>query len=417
MNIWICNNHAMPPVYGGLARHYYFAKNLQEKGHRFRIITDSQIHNTPNNMVERGELMRDVDFDGVRFTFVRGMSYRKNDYRRILNGLQFNHNLGKAMEALYESGDKPDVIYGSSPAPFTPRAALSFAKAHQIPFIFEERDLWPLSLVQYGELEKKRWSAPFFAALYRLEHRLHREADASIFTIAGGKDYLRDRGWTDVDPNRVYYINNGVDLAEYEANLAQVTYEDEDLDDPLTYKIVYTGSIRMIYEIDRILDLAKKVAPLHPKVRFFFYGEGPERPRLEERVKNEGIGNVFFKGRVQKAQIPAILARADLALKHHKKVGLNQYGSSNNKVFEYLASGTPIFSTVWNNHSVIRSYDAGLECKDQSLSTMLAGLETCLSWDEAERARLQANAKKAAQQFDFKILSDRLEQILWTLVE
>lgn len=417
MKIWIVNNHAVPPQLGGLVRHYYFSHYLQEWGHSVRILTDSMVHNTEKNFTARGQLIREVDFDDVTFTFVRGMDYHKNDYRRILNGIQFNRNLTRAMDQLYSAGERPDVIYASSPTPFSGQKAMKFARKHGIPFVFEERDLWPLSLVQYGNLEKKILAKPILAHLYRLEHRLHGNAQASIFTISGGKDYIRDMGWDDIPQDRIHYINNGVDLEEYRDNLAHVHYEDEDLDDPSTYKVVYTGSIRRIYEIDRILDLAFAIREELPQVRFLFYGEGPERPRLEEKARAMGITNVLFKGRVQKKEIPSILSRADLTLKHHKKVGLNQYGSSNNKVFEYLASGRPIFSTVWNNHSVIRSYDVGIECPDQEVETMVEGLKEVLSWDDDRLSEMKQRAIKAAEDFDFESLSHRLEKILFEVIE
>ena len=112
MKIWIVNNHAVPPQLGGLVRHYYFSHYLQEWGHSVRILTDSMVHNTEKNFTARSQLIREVDFDDVTFTFVRGMDYHKNDYRRILNGIQFNHNLTRAMDRMSFMLPRPPLFPG-----------------------------------------------------------------------------------------------------------------------------------------------------------------------------------------------------------------------------------------------------------------------------------------------------------------
>ena len=78
--------------------------------------------------------------------------------------------------------------------------------------------------------------------------------------------------------------------------------EDPDLDDPDTFKVVYTGSIRQVNGLGLLLDAAKEVRG--PRVRFLIWGDGDERPALEQRVKDENIGNVVFKGRVEKSSCP-----------------------------------------------------------------------------------------------------------------
>ncbi len=412
MRVWIVNNNAIPPSLGGLVRHFYFARELQKMGHRVRIITDSQVHNTEVNFVEKGQLMADKDFDGVTYTFVRGMSYTKNDYRRIFNIIQFTRNVKRAMKALYKSGEKPDVIYASSPSPFAPYRAFSFAKKLGIPYVYEERDLWPMAIREYGHFGKYSPIIPAIKFLEHCQHKAHRNSAASIFTIEGGKDYVEDMGWTDVDLDKIYYINNGVDLDEFYEFLESCHYEDPDLDDPETFKIVYTGSIRSIYHIDIIIKTADLIRNKFPQVRFFFYGAGPERDKLEREVRQRGLENFKFKGRVSKKEIPSILSRADMTLMHHEAVGLVRFGTSNNKLFEYLASGAPVLSTVKSGYSIVREDNCGIECPDQRPETIAKAIEKALSWTPEERAEIKKNMREVVKDFDFKYLSKVLEKIL-----
>ncbi|MDD7592767.1 MAG: glycosyltransferase family 4 protein [Peptoniphilaceae bacterium] len=417
MRLWIVNNYSIPPRFGGLVRHYYFSKFLRERGHDVRIITGSQIHNTDKNFADPGKLMKEMVIDGVPYTYVNTMSYTKNNHRRVINILQFTFRCVKVMKQIYDSGEHPDVILASSPLPTSAKTALSFAHKRGIPFVFEVRDLWPQSLVEYGHLEKRPYLKPVVSVLYHLEHALYRDADANVFTMAGGADYIRDRGWDDVDLAKVYQVNNGVDLDEFHTNLKKVHYDDPDLDDPNTFKIVYMGSIRPTYSLDLILDVAKSLIRELPQVRFYMYGGGTEVERLRKRCADEAITNMNIKGRVQKEEIPSILVRADLTLLQNRAVPLLKYGSSNNKLFEYLAAGVPILSTVRSRYSLIKDRHCGIETPNQSMEAIRASIREALSWSEVERAEIKENAQQVAREYDYRALSIKLEGILDHLIQ
>lgn len=128
MKIFIVNNSAIPPSLGGLVRHYYFSKNLTRMGHQVRILTASQIHNTNINMMQGNNLITEKEVDGVKYSFVRTLSYSKNNWRRIYSMLQFSLNCVKAIKQLIKNGDEPDVLYLSSPSPFCCYTVMKFAK-------------------------------------------------------------------------------------------------------------------------------------------------------------------------------------------------------------------------------------------------------------------------------------------------
>ena len=65
MKIWIINHYAIPPSMGGLVRHYYFSKYLQERGHEVKIVTSSKIHNADINMIDDKRLYLEKEVDGI----------------------------------------------------------------------------------------------------------------------------------------------------------------------------------------------------------------------------------------------------------------------------------------------------------------------------------------------------------------
>ncbi len=81
---------------------------------------------------------------------------------------------------------------------------------------------------------------------------------------------------------------------------------------------------------------------------------------------------------------------------------LYAYGSSQNKLFEYLASGKPVISNARIGYDIIQKYHCGIS---ENLSNDAAYAEALLSIfrlppDEYEK--MCYNARQAAFDFDFK---------------
>lgn len=191
MNIWIVNHYAIPPSMGGLVRHYYFSKYLQEKGHTVKIFTSSKIHNTDINIIKDKSLYKEKMEDGVQYTYVRSRDYKGNGLDRIWNMIDLPFKMWKTMKVFYKQ-KRPDVIYTSSPDLFVAFFALLFGKRHKISVVVEIRDLWPESIVEYNGMSRKN---PIIQILYQLEKWIYKQANQLVFTMEGGKEYIVDKGW------------------------------------------------------------------------------------------------------------------------------------------------------------------------------------------------------------------------------
>lgn len=132
-----------------------------------------------------------------------------------------------------------------------------------------------------------------------LEYKQYQAADVLVFSQEGGADYLADRGWyTDqggkLIREKVHYINNGVDLNDFDVFRANNILEDEDLQNDAFKKIIYIGSIRYANNLASLIDAAKQLQ-IFEDVKFLVYGDGDDRSKLEQRLKDEKITNVIFK--------------------------------------------------------------------------------------------------------------------------
>ena len=404
MTIWLINHYAVPPKYYPLARQTYFAKYLMEMGHEVKIIAASSVHNSDLNLIRDGKPWREETVDGVDYVYIKCCDYQDNGLKRIYNMCEFAWKL----PGVCRKFPKPDAIVATSMPPMSCAMGIRLARKYGCTGVAEIADLWPESIVAYGIAGPKH---PAVVALRRLEKWIYKKADAVVFTAEGAYDYIKEQGWErDVPRSKVYYINNGVDLALFDENAERWQAEDPDLDDPGIFKVVYTGSIRRVNNLGLLLDAAKEVRD--PRIKFLVWGDGDERPALEQRIKDEQITNVVLKGRVEKKYVPSIVSRADLNLAHNTPTPLFRVGISFNKLFDYLAAGKPVLSDFPCPYNPAVMYGAGTEVPEPTAQSIAREIERYAAMDDKELASYAAHARKAAEAYDFARLTKRLEEIL-----
>jgi glycosyltransferase involved in cell wall biosynthesis len=289
-------------------------------------------------------------------------------------------------------------------------AGIHFAKKLKVPCIVEVRDLWPESIVEYMRYSKRN---PIIQVLYCLERWIYKKADRLIFTMEGGADYIREKGWDkSIDMTKIFHINNGVDVIDFSSNAEKNQIADLDLDDVSHYNVVYAGSIRMANGIDKLLDAAQIIHKKNPSIRFLIWGDGEDFERLQQRIAKEDIENVIFKGRVSKAFIAGILRKSALNILHYHNYAICRFGGSQNKLFEYFASGKPVLSTIRMGYDLITRYGAGVSLDAQQPKDIVDAVLHMASLPKEEYDRYCENARKAAMDYDYKNLTAELISVL-----
>ena len=408
MKIWIFNNYNELPSQGGLNRHYFFARQLQKLGHEPVVFVGSHPHNTHLQMIEGKESFRLEPSEPFPWVYVKTVNYEGSKLKRVFSMFQYYHHAKKAALALAKQSGAPDAVLGSSAHPLAAVLAIRLGKRFNCKSIAEVRDLWPESIVAYGIAGPRN---PAVLALRRLEKWIYEKADDVVFTCEGGYDYIVEQGWEAKIPRaKVHYINNGVDLAAFEENRVRYTVQDPDLEDPSVFKVVYVGSIRQVNHLGLLLDAAKEVTD--PRVKFLIWGDGDQRAALEQRVREEEISNVVFKGKVEKKYIPSIVSRADINLIHGGDQGkeLFRFGISPNKMFDCFAAGRPILMDLPAKYNPVEQFQAGI-CLS-SVSEIPAAIRQIQVLSPQAYESLCGNARKAAARFDFRVLTQELMEIL-----
>ena len=289
--IWFVSHYSMPPEYEMRIKTQMFAHYLGELGVECTIFSASTIHNTNINLITGTEEYIEREYDDLKFVHIKCSNYCKTDLRRIVNMEQFSFRFKK----IAKNFEPPDVIVADTYC-ISYRPIYEYCRAHSIPFVVDVRDLWPQSIVEYLGFSEKN---PIILAMYKMEKNMYINADRIIFSFDGGYDYIQDRNLNVAVPkNKVFFINNGVDLDEFKLNSVKYKITDSDLDNSTLFKVVYVGSIRKVNNLGLLLDAAKKVK--NKNVRFLIWGSGDELEPLKKRISVEKIMNVVFKGFIEK---------------------------------------------------------------------------------------------------------------------
>lgn len=398
--VWFVSHYTMPPEFEMRVKTLKYAYYLGLKGIDCTIFAASTIHNTNINLIKDNSLYIERTYGDFKYVHIRCSDYTKNDLKRIINMEQFGYRFAKVAEKF----DAPDVIV-SDVYCVSYKPIYKYCKKHNIPFVIDVRDLWPLSIVEYLHFKETN---PIIRILYKMERNMYIRANRIIFSMEGGYDYIQDRHLDTVIPrNKVFFINNGVDNEEFKRNAGLYTIDDPDLCNESLYKVVYVGSIRKVNNLGSLIDAAKKVND--EKVRFLIWGDGDELENLKERVQNEKIDNVIFKGKVEKKYIPYIASHADLNLMHGNPAKLFKYGISPNKLFDYLAAGKPVLSTFPCKYNPAVMYGAGVAVEEQTPEAIALEIGKLMQFDNTEYSN---NANRAAERYDLKVLTDELLTIL-----
>lgn len=402
--IWVINHYAVPPELGTFVRQFQFAKILKEK-YNFEIFTSSQIHNSNINIKENNKFIKSLYYEGVKFNFIKNIDYGKNSIKRLINMLEFSI---KILFLAFKKYRNPDIVYLSSPCLIASFFGLIVGKIKKAKIIIEVRDIWPYSIVDYSEKISKHNILIYILSI--IEKIIYVKSDAIIFTVPGGKEYIKDRHWENkISESKIFYINNGVDLEEFRKSIIEL--DDIDLRSQKK-KFIYTGSIR---KANNILTLVKAFERVGKDPLLLLYGSGDEVSEIETYILKNDIKNIKYKGKIEKKIIPSILSQGDFNILSYlpiKESLVNKYGSSQNKLFEYLASGKPVISNQkYGEYDIVDFHKCGLVKQCHTIEEYEKLLDTALTLSKDEYEELQKNTQKTIQKFDWKVLSLELEKI------
>lgn len=394
MRIWIIHQHAISPQQSGPTRHYDIARELIARGHEVFIVASNYCHNHFHYLgAPYSKTHVPHYFDKVPFIWLAAPSYKKNSWRRLWNMSVFAYRVSRLKKSRLLP--KPDMIIGSSPSPFSAWAAYRLAKHWQIPFIYEIRDLWPQTLLDLGKLHRYH---PLVILLAKIERQLLLQSVMVISVLPGAKDYVMAKKIT---KREMLWLPNFADLR-------QINYRPP-VASPFI-RILYAGSFNLANDVGTLIQAAKILQSKQSAPYLIqLIGEGPLKAKLMKQVKDEQIRHIEFLSGVAKQDIYSVLNQADVLIGLLKSTPLYQWGTSLNKISDYLAVGRPIIFALDSPYDPISQANAGMTIAPENPEQLAQAITTLMSLPPSQREQLGLNGHRYARNcLNLPVLVDQL---------
>ena len=409
MIIWIVNYYTGTPENHTHPRYEQFARKFMDAGHEVITFNSSLTSNTQEEQTTSGKMFLERQYGDFKFVHINAPAYQGNGLKRMYSIWKFASLLKKEAKRY----PKPDVVLHNIHPPFD-YPVVKMTKKLGAKYIAEAWDLWPEFFVTLGLVGRNN---PAMKVAYAIEKKYYYGASEIIFTFLGAFDYLKRQGWMkeqggEIDAAHLHYINNGIDLAQFENDKMAYPRNDADMNDPNVVKIIYLGAINKANNVKTLIDAAALMQDM-PKYRFFIYGDGAYRGELEQYVKDKSINNVVFKEpRIPYEECAWVVSQATVNVMNYEK-GFGRFGVSSGKMFHYLAAGKPIVCNVdiaYDN--VIKDNNLGVCREIETAEEFAMAIRSLAEQPQASYDAMCERVREVAKRFDYKVLASQELEII-----
>jgi glycosyltransferase involved in cell wall biosynthesis len=260
------------------------------------------------------------------------------------------------------------------------------------------------------ELPAAQWSI-----FHHVTGQMYRRADHVVAVGAAIRSILIDR-WR-LDPTRVSVITNGVDVARFATAFDLDTVRREH-DIPWAQVVMFVGSFQPWHGVEQIVKAFALVAEQSPQVGLVLVGDGELREALTQRVAELGLRDrVRFTGQATRAQIPALLALADIAVLYQPRAA-GEIVETPLKLFEYMAAGKAIVAPDFPNmRSVLGDDVSGVLVEPDAPAALAGALQRLLDEDETRRRLGAAARDEAVAKHSWHRAVREVEELLYHMVD
>ena len=395
MNILLISHYAGAPQYGMEFRSYYLGREWVRQGHKVLIVGASYSHLRKQQPKPGHEVI-----DGIDYLWLPTLNYEGNGAKRLITMFQFVEQIYRHQQELVNFA--PDAVIASSVYTYDIYPCYSIAsktrrKYHKpCKLAYEVHDLWPLSPMVIGGYSK--WH-PFIWTLQRGENFAYRHVDCVVSILDKALPHMQRHG---LPADRFFHIPNGYLAEEWSQ---EITSDDSSAHQPLI--IGFAGGHTQSTAMHIFIEAARKL--IHRKdIKFVLVGHGPQKQDLIELANSYRLTNVEFRPPIPKSEIPQLLQSFDICYAGGVHSFLHQYGTSFNKVIDYMLSGCPIVNSVDEPQSLVERVGCGIQVEAENVDQVANAIEQLANMSHEERQAMGAKGRAYAQQnFEYGTLAKR----------
>ena len=378
------HQHFRTPEEGGGVRSYFLAETLANAGIEVLVIGGQKSSSYPSG--------QNLGFRVIHLDIPYSQGY--SFFKRLRSFLGFSW---QAFRVIGRLETKPDLIYAISVPLTVAITSLLAKKKWGIPFVFEIGDLWPSVPIQMGLLKNPIgiWLAKYLEkSAYKnatLISALSPDIESQVQKISPGTKTI-------VIPN---FSNNEF----FKGPATEKSGKKEIL------SLGYFGAVGQANGVEFLVDLVK-ISKLEKRpIRFHFMIRGA----LFEKMKRDlsGFDNWELIPFGSMEQVRDALKKIDVGIVSYSPYAILGTGSPN-KLFDYLASGKPVFvNTQGWFQKTLQEKNAGFFIPYDTPEKLLDKCEDLLK-NQDELKKASENAQRLARErfSKQKLLEDWKNQVL-----
>lgn len=384
VRILLINHYAGSTRHGMEYRPFYLAREWVRAGHQVQIVAASFSHvRSQQPTTPQGEPIHeplDEVIDGVRYRWLPTPAYSGNGLGRVKNIWAFLSRLWRESPRLVREF-KPDVVIASSTYPMDIWVARRIARLAHAPLVFEVHDLWPASPIELSGMSPRH---PFIRLCQKAENDAYRDADVVVSMLPKVADHMAAHG---LDLRKLHIVPNGITLDEWQGEPAPINTalgEHIQAQRAAGRTVVgYAGSHGLPNALDVLLDAAALMRD--ESFAFVLVGDGHEKTRLAQRVRDEGLAHVALFPPIPKAQIPSLLRQLDVAYIGWQRVPIYRFGIAPNKLMDYMMAGCAVLHSVEAGNDPVAEAGCGITVAPESAPAVVQGLMALAATSMEER--------------------------------
>ncbi len=331
--------------------------------------------------------------DNITYCWVRIPEYKGDGtVTKLWAGIIFSFNLLLLKKDFLP---KPDYIIVSSPPIFTGVSGWFLKRKFKaLKFIFEVRDLWPLTPMLLKGYSK--WH-PVILGLGWFEKFAYRKADKIVSLLPNAFKYIDQ---VSKKPEKFNWIPNGIDQNLIHDEL--LPKEIYDLIPQDSFIIAYTGTMGMANALEYFMDSTHLIKNV--RVKILMIGDGYLKPELIEKSNKK---NTIFIPKISKSQVQTILKSVEVCFIGRNNTPLFDYGVSSNKYFDYMLNSKPILASTRKINDPVEQSGCGIIVEPDNAQAIADGIEKLFNMAQDEREKLGKKGYDFVKKYhNFDYLSD-----------
>lgn len=399
MNILLISHYAGAPQYGMEFRSYYMAREWVRMGHRVMVVGASFSHLRKQQPAVGRETL-----EGIEYWWLPTSQYEGNGAKRVITMFQFVAQVYRHRKELIAFN--PDIVIASSVYTFDLYPCRYIARRTHARLVYEVHDLWPLSVMIIGGY--KPWH-PFIWLLQRGENYAYRHCDMVVSMLDKAFPHMQRHGLTE---DRFCCVPNGY-LKEEWADVESIQLPEEytqllaKLHQEGKTIVGFAGGHTQSTAMHVLIEAAKTLRD-RSDVAYVMVGDGPQKKDLIQLAQDYGLEHFYFLPPIPKSSIPKLLQQFDICYAGGVHSALHRYGTSFNKITDYMLSGHPIVNSVDEPGSLVERVGCGLQVEAENVKQVSKAICTLADLSPQEREAIGAKGRQyAIDNLEYHTLSQK----------